>query len=151
MSVEEAVAFQWMLVTVSLPTGLYRGSQATVLRDAPFSGLYYMFYTKSKQVVSARSSYHELTPIHNFACGIFAGMLASVITQPADVIKTHQQVEQTHMRGTLEVMRSVVARNGLQGLFAGTTLRVVRRSCMAAFTWTFYEEIVKILSKVGSS
>ena len=122
-----------------------------MLRDAPFSGLYLMFYTKSKQVVAAHSNYHQLTPIHNFMCGVFAGILASIFTQPADVIKTHQQVAHTHVRGTLEVMRSVIARNGVQGLFAGTTLRVARRSCMAAFTWTFYEEIVRTFSKVGSS
>lgn len=109
-----------------------------------------MFYTKSKQVVMDHTNYHKLTPIHNFVCGIFAGVLASVTTQPADVIKTHQQVEHTHMRGAMEVMRNVVARNGLQGLFAGITLRVVRRSCMAAFTWTFYEEIVKTLSNVSN-
>ena len=109
-----------------------------------------MFYTKSRQVVTEHSRYHELTPIHNFACGIFAGVLASVITQPADVIKTHQQVAHTHMRGTLEVLKKVVAQNGLQGLFAGITLRVVRRSCMAAFTWTFYEEIVRNLSNLSN-
>lgn len=101
--------------------GLYRGSQATLLRDAPFSGLFYMFYRKSKEIVASHSTYHQLTPIHNLTCGVVAGMLASIITQPADVIKTHQQVEATRVRGTLEVVRGVIARNGVQGLFAGTT------------------------------
>lgn len=31
-------------------------------------------------------------PLANFSCGILAGVLASLITQPADVVKTHVQV-----------------------------------------------------------
>lgn len=33
-----------------------------------------------------------LNPLVNFSCGIFAGILASLATQPADVIKTHMQL-----------------------------------------------------------
>lgn len=33
-----------------------------------------------------------LVPLLNFGCGIFAGILASLATQPADVIKTHMQL-----------------------------------------------------------
>ena len=31
-------------------------------------------------------------PVFNFCCGVTAGMMASVITQPADVVKTHMQL-----------------------------------------------------------
>lgn len=33
-----------------------------------------------------------VTPVVNFGCGIIAGILASLVTQPADVIKTHMQL-----------------------------------------------------------
>lgn len=32
-------------------------------------------------------------PVANFGCGVLAGVLASLITQPADVVKTHVQVK----------------------------------------------------------
>lgn len=32
-------------------------------------------------------------PLANFSCGVLAGVLASLITQPADVVKTHVQVK----------------------------------------------------------
>lgn len=31
-------------------------------------------------------------PLGNFSCGVLAGVLASLVTQPADVVKTHVQV-----------------------------------------------------------
>jgi len=31
-------------------------------------------------------------PLVNFGCGVVAGVLASLVTQPADVVKTHIQV-----------------------------------------------------------
>ena len=31
-------------------------------------------------------------PMFHFSCGVTAGMMASIITQPADVIKTHMQL-----------------------------------------------------------
>lgn len=31
-------------------------------------------------------------PLVNFSCGVVAGVMASLVTQPADVVKTHIQV-----------------------------------------------------------
>ena len=35
-------------------------------------------------------------PLVNFGCGVVAGVLASLVTQPADVVKTHIQVSASH-------------------------------------------------------
>ena len=35
-------------------------------------------------------------PLVNFGCGVVAGVLASLVTQPADVVKTHIQVSHAH-------------------------------------------------------
>ena len=140
MSCLIGVMIVWFIV------GFYKGSKATVLRDAPFSGLYLMFYMQSKLVMANFGRYQELSPFQNLACGIFAGMMASIITQPADVIKTYQQVDQNNIKGVFEVLSNVVRSNGTKGLFTGVVPRMLRRSCMAAFTWTFYEEIIKVVN-----
>ena len=35
-------------------------------------------------------------PLVHFGCGVVAGVLASLVTQPADVVKTHIQVSASH-------------------------------------------------------
>uniref|UniRef100_A0A5F8H126 Solute carrier family 25 member 38 n=1 Tax=Monodelphis domestica TaxID=13616 RepID=A0A5F8H126_MONDO len=71
--------------------GLFSGMAATLLRDAPFSGIYLMFYNQTKGLVMKDDMDATLVPFMNFSCGIFAGILASLATQPADVIKTYMQ------------------------------------------------------------
>ncbi|XP_040402802.1 mitochondrial glycine transporter isoform X2 [Cygnus olor] len=72
--------------------GMFSGITATLLRDAPFSGIYLMFYTQTKKLTPQDQLDPVLMPLMNFGCGIFAGILASLATQPADVIKTHMQL-----------------------------------------------------------
>lgn len=45
-----------------------------------------------------------LMPLLNFGCGIFAGILASLATQPADVIKTHMQLSPQQYRRTSQAV-----------------------------------------------
>lgn len=75
--------------------GLCCGLVPTLVRDAPFSGLYLMFYTQLKQRFSVDTAHcrtaAEATASH-FVCGVLAGVLASFVTHPADVIKTKMQL-----------------------------------------------------------
>ena len=46
------------------------------------------------------------SPLVNFSCGVVAGVLASLVTQPADVVKTHIQVSPDHWN-TIAAVRHV--------------------------------------------
>lgn len=48
-----------------------------------------------------------LVPLLNFGCGIFAGILASLATQPADVIKTHMQLSPQKYHSTSQAIAFV--------------------------------------------
>ena len=62
----------------------------TLVRDAPYSGLYLMFYTQLKQNVSTTLlQVHPALDVKNngylasmthFSCGITAGLLASLVS-----------------------------------------------------------------------
>lgn len=123
--------------------GMTCGLVPTLFRDAPFSGLYLMFYTQAKLAVPQdmlNSAYSS--PIH-FTCGITAGILASIVTQPADVLKTKIQLYPNKFNGLWSVTVYVHSKYGIQGYFKGMVPRMLRRTLMAAMAWTVYEQIAK--------
>ncbi|KAM4650851.1 mitochondrial glycine transporter [Discoglossus pictus] len=125
------------------PRGLFSGLTATLLRDAPFSGVYLMFYTQGKKLVPQDKLDPALTPLLNFSCGIIAGILASVSTQPADVIKTHMQISPEKYRWTGQAASHIFQTHGLAGFFWGGVPRALRRTLMAAMAWTVYEQMME--------
>lgn len=75
-------------------------------------------------------------------CGFVSGLVASVVTQPCDVIKTRVQVNSGPNEGIMSALRGVSSNgSAIRGLYSGLTPRVMRRTMMAAFTWLFYEEV----------
>jgi len=124
--------------------GLYSGLSATILRDVPFSGLYFMFYTQLKQLPAVLGDETcSGQPFFIFSCGVSAGMMASVITQPADVVKTHMQLYPDKYKRLLDAAVFVYERDGVQGFWRGIVPRTIRRTLMAALAWTVYEEVSK--------
>ncbi|XP_027531377.1 mitochondrial glycine transporter isoform X1 [Neopelma chrysocephalum] len=123
--------------------GMFSGLTATLLRDAPFSGIYLMFYTQTKKLTLQDQLDPVLMPLLNFGCGIFAGILASLATQPADVIKTHMQLTPQKYHRTSQAIAFIYKDFGLVGFFRGGVPRALRRTLMAAMAWTVYEQMME--------
>ncbi|XP_061087339.1 mitochondrial glycine transporter B isoform X5 [Conger conger] len=124
------------------PRALFSGLTATLLRDAPFSGIYVMFYSQAKRSLPQTMSSSACAPLLNFSCGVMAGVLASLVTQPADVVKTHVQVSPHLYKSTGDAVRSIYLEQGLKGFFRGAVPRSLRRTLMAAMAWTVYEQLM---------
>jgi len=138
--------------------GLTCGLLPTIVRDAPYSGLYLMFYTQLKQ--NAIPKCRNLLGLSNnfenskgsiqaatyFTCGMAAGFLASLVTHPADVIKTKMQIQPEVYRSIVHASRIVLANSGPRGFMVGFAPRMLRRALMSALAWTIYEEIMR---KIG--
>lgn len=80
------------------------------------------------------------SPLH-FSCGIVAGIFASIVTQPMDVIKTKMQLYPEQYKSILSAVACINQKNGFSGYFAGLAPRMLRRTLMAAMAWTLYEQI----------
>ena len=74
--------------------GLSCGLVPTLARDAPYSGLYLMFYTQLKQFVENKNQFFTgispginlktngyIASLTHFSCGITAGLLASLVSE----------------------------------------------------------------------
>merc|ERR1712027_227164 len=91
--------------------GLTRGLLPTILRDAPFSGIYMMLYDVIK-----KSEWNTLDSA--LVNGVVAGCVASVITHPADVVKTKMQLT-TGIKSLATACSRIVAKYGVQGFLLG--------------------------------
>ncbi|XP_003702984.1 mitochondrial glycine transporter isoform X1 [Megachile rotundata] len=126
--------------------GLSRGLVPTLLRDAPFSGLYLMFYTELKSlVIETDSSCNKSLAVTHFSCGILAGIFASIVTQPADVIKTKMQLYPSEFKGVFYSVFRIYEKYGVLGYFKGIVPRMLRRTLVTAMAWTVYEEVTKTI------
>jgi len=123
--------------------GLTSGLGPTLFRDVPFSGLYLMFYEHLKSRVPADSKNYHQSTVH-FLCGFVSGILASVLTQPADVIKTKMQLDQANS-GLAWTIRKIYRQQGWGGFLTGLAPRMLRRTLMAALAWTVYEKRIKTI------
>lgn len=130
--------------------GLYRGLGPTVLSNAPFSALYYTFYTRLQ---SRLSPDRKPSTAVNFVSGTIAAVAATLITQPADVVRTRVQLGlssqmvsrfsgTTSANSMITVLRSISKNEGMTGLFAGAAPRILKRTLQTALVWTLYEELM---------
>ena len=74
---------------INLKRSIYKGMIPTLLRDVPFSGLYWYLYEKNKKYFEGNFDSKTLNPFFvNFLSGATAGTISSIVTNPIDVVKT---------------------------------------------------------------
>ncbi|CAL1277181.1 unnamed protein product [Larinioides sclopetarius] len=135
-SIKKQVSSQGLL-------SLYQGLGPTILRDVPFSAVYWFNYELLKQ----KFNQQKPTFWFSFFAGATAGGLAAVLTLPFDVIKTHRQIElgevqalaNKQTRSTYFLMKNLYQNNGYKALFAGIVPRIVKVAPACAIMVSTYE------------
>uniref|UniRef100_A0A8C7PXM5 Mitochondrial glutathione transporter SLC25A39 n=1 Tax=Oncorhynchus mykiss TaxID=8022 RepID=A0A8C7PXM5_ONCMY len=108
---------------------LWRGLGPTVLRDVPFSALYWFNYELVKAHLCDQYNVSQATFSISFTAGAISGAVAAIMTLPFDVVKTRRQIQLGEMEtlgvpvkyptSTWHIMRGIWAESGYRGLFAG--------------------------------
>ncbi|PGH12094.1 hypothetical protein AJ79_04493 [Helicocarpus griseus UAMH5409] len=150
--------------------GLFSGFGATAIRDAPYAGLYVVFYEQSKKYLSSlgfggfsaparapplsgeqnggvdsNHSKRQFAPSSisvNFVSGALAAGLATAITNPFDVVKTRLQLMPNKYRNMVHAVRIMLHQDGVRSLLGGLGLRMGRKALSSALAWTVYEELI---------
>ncbi|KAK2582589.1 hypothetical protein KPH14_004877 [Odynerus spinipes] len=132
LSYAEIIEALKMLIKYTGVSGLWMGLGSTLLRDVPFSAIYWFHYETIKQMFPGSSQ----TFTFNLAAGATAGSIAALLTIPFDVVKTHKQIEMGEKEiysdkpgrssSTWAIIRRIYNQNGVRGLFTGLTPRLVK-------------------------
>ncbi|RAH45212.1 putative mitochondrial carrier protein, partial [Aspergillus brunneoviolaceus CBS 621.78] len=144
--------------------GLFSGFGATAARDAPYAGLYVLFYEQLKRHLAALASsraaaaaaataaegqQQQQPPLRstssssiNFVSGGLAAGLATAITNPFDAVKTRLQLMPGRYGNMMRAARLMVREDGVRSLFGGLGLRITRKALSSALAWTVYEELI---------
>eukprot|EP00897_Mesotaenium_endlicherianum_P002120 jgi/Mesen1/1936/ME000146S01017 len=123
--------------------GLFSGLGPTLVRDAPYSGLYLLLYARLRN--SLKESWLPVAvpqSTANFIAGGTAGALATLVTHPADVVRTLLQLEGGQTKTVRGTVSFIWQKHGPAGFFRGVVPRMSKRALQQALTWTIYEELV---------
>ncbi|KAI0676685.1 solute carrier family 25 member 38 [Trametes maxima] len=143
----------FMGIIRSGPSEIFRGAVASSLRDAPYAGIFVVFYEHIKSTLSSAVSSSpnpagipipiSTSTAVNSVSAASAGALATLATQPFDVLKTKMQVRsETKYRGLLSTVVAIWRQRGLPGFFDGATLRMSRKIFSSAIGWAVYESVL---------
>ena len=143
----------WIVQNLGL-VGLYKGASACLLRDVPFSGIYFPTYNHLKRDFFGEGPNKKLGVLQLLTAGAIAGMPAAYLTTPCDVIKTRLQVEarkgETKYTSLRHCARTVYQEEGFRAFFKGGPARILRSSPQFGFTLAAYEVLQKSLPMPGS-
>lgn len=121
--------------------GFFAGFGATAIRDAPYAGLYVLFYEQSK--ISLFGHLNIAAPLANFGSGVLAAAAATAVTNPFDAVKTRLQLQPERYKNAFSAAKKMITEEGAMCLFDGLGIRMARKAISSALAWTVYEELIR--------
>lgn len=131
---------------------LYKGTCATLLRDVPASGMYFLAYEVVKKMSTDRwgseGGWGLLGAIFAGGC---AGIANWAIGMPADVLKSRLQTapEGTYKNGIRDVFRELMKHEGPLALYKGVVPVMLRAFPANAACFVGFELCMKFLNSVA--
>jgi hypothetical protein len=102
--------------------GLYKGASACLLRDVPFSLVFFPLYSNIKKLLSDKDGNNSFGSI--LVSGAMAGSSAAAFTTPIDVTKTRLQVVGAVKKNPFLLMKDIAVNEGPSALFKGVAPRM---------------------------
>ena len=120
------------------PIGFYRGWCSTLVRDVPFSFIYFPLYANLK---NAEAFGQGKSFLGNLSAGMVAGMVAGGASTPFDVVKTRLQdlPADAEKMSWAACVKDTYQKEGTKSFFKGTGPRMVYIGALFAVAQGFYE------------
>lgn len=140
--------------TEGLRRGLFSGVLPTLARDVPYAGLSFVFYSKTKSLLTtffmlSDDSKHSITSTETpwyitLTSGAVGGMLGSAATYPFDVVRTRLQLKSKYT-SVYNAFSTIIREEGFSTLFRGMVPRLLKRSLASALSWSALESVVNFI------
>lgn len=129
---------------------VYKGTGATLLRDVPASGMYFMIYEYLKYTLTPEGhSRNELSVGRTLFAGGMAGICNWLVALPQDVLKSRLQTSSHgHHENIREVFKHMMKEEGFFALYRGATPVLLRAFPANAACFMGYEVAMKFLDWV---
>jgi hypothetical protein len=137
--------------------GLYRGVGTTLAVSVPNLAISYTTYGTLKQMVlrsaaAGDAQSWEITTVVPLLCGAVSGIVSSLVTFPADVVRRRMQMQGLHhkhagvvKRGAIAETQHILRTEGIQGLYRGIAPELLKVVPMVGVTFLTYEGMKKWL------
>lgn len=121
--------------------GLYKGAPATLLRDVPFSMVYFSLYGRVKRYFTDADGNIPIAKV--FLSSTIAGVIGATVATPMDVIKTRLQVKPKPgdpvYTGIRDCYQQILKNEGRSAFFKGVVPRCLIISPLFGIALVVYE------------
>jgi solute carrier family 25 carnitine/acylcarnitine transporter 20/29 len=128
---------------------IYKGTMATLLRDVPASGMYFMTYEWLQHLLTPEGKTRmDLSAWRTLFAGGMAGIFNWLVAIPPDVLKSRLQTapEGTYPKGMRSVFAELMREEGIFALYKGVTPVMLRAFPANAACFLGYELCMKFLN-----
>mmetsp|Transcript_19719 Transcript_19719/g.36332 ORF Transcript_19719/g.36332 Transcript_19719/m.36332 type:complete len:276 (-) Transcript_19719:4192-5019(-) len=126
--------------------GFYKGLLTSYMRDVPYAGLVYGTFCQYQRI------FEPFTPYYNVAAGSLAGITATFLTQPFDLLRVRFQyaylssVPEYHYTSILQAFRTIYHSEGLKGFYHGVIPRVSKKGVSGGLFFSAYEHLKSVFN-----
>ncbi|KJE96852.1 transmembrane protein [Capsaspora owczarzaki ATCC 30864] len=132
----------WQIIKSLGFKGMYKGTGATLLRDVPFSFIFFPLNQQLKRAFTPEGQANAPFP-RVLLAGLIAGMVAAGSVTPLDVIKTRIQTVPKPgdpvYHGVPDCVRQIVRNEGFSAFFKGAVPRMLIISPLFGIALSVYE------------
>ncbi|PNF15006.1 Congested-like trachea protein [Cryptotermes secundus] len=130
---------------------MYKGTVATLLRDVPASGMYFMTYELIQRILKRRSENGEIGVTSTIFAGGSAGIANWLVAMPADVLKSRLQTapEGTYPNGMRDAFKVLMKEEGPRSLYKGVIPVMLRAFPANAACFIGFELCMNFLNYVA--
>lgn len=126
--------------------GFYKGLLMTYMRDVPYAAMVYGTFCQYQKLLEPFTTYY------NAAAGSLAGVTATFLTQPFDLLRVRFQfaylshVQEHHYTSIPQAFKTIYKTEGIKGFYHGVVPRMSKKCCSGGLFFSTYEHLKSVFN-----